>query len=70
MLIIGHLTHKPAVVPAVIKEQLLVRVNLCGCTEEQFTIGRVRHQVLLFTGTKYTNTHIYTIHIYYKEKLH
>lgn len=38
-----HLTHHPAVVSAVVEEQLLVRVDLCGCTEEQFTVGRVCH---------------------------
>lgn len=46
------LTHKSAVVSAVIEEQLLVWMDLRGCTEEQFTIGRIRHQVLLFTGSK------------------
>ena len=45
-----YLTHQPAVVSAVVEEQLLVWVDLCGCTEEQFTIGGVRHQVLLVTG--------------------
>lgn len=52
--IIGQLTHQPAVVSAVIEEQLLVRVDLCGCTEEQFTVGRVRHQVRFLTGSKHT----------------
>lgn len=51
---ICRLTHHPAVVSAIIKEQLLVWVDLCGCTEEQFTIGRVRHQVLLLTSPKYS----------------
>ncbi len=50
----NHLTHQPAVVSAVVEEQLLVRVDLCSCTEEQFTVGRVRHQVLLLAGPKHS----------------
>ena len=41
--IISFLTHQPAVISAVIEEQLLVRVDLCGGTEEEFPIGRVSH---------------------------
>lgn len=52
--IICHLTHQPAVVSAVVEEQLLVRVDLCGSTEEQFPVSRVCHQVLLLTGPKHT----------------
>lgn len=50
-------THQPAVVSAVVEEQLLVRVDLCGCTEEQFTIGRIGHQILLFTGPRLSDKH-------------
>lgn len=50
-------THQPAVVPAVVEEQLLVQVDFCGCTEEQFTIGSVRHQVLLLTGPCFADKH-------------
>lgn len=58
-LALGHLrdTHQPAVVSAVVEEQLLVRVDLCGCTKEQFTVGRVRHQVLLLTGPCFADKH-------------
>lgn len=49
-----HLTHQPAVVSAVVEEQLLVQVDLCGGAEEQLPIGGVRHQVLLFTTPKHT----------------
>lgn len=46
----GLLTQQPAVVPAVIEEQLLIRVDLCRGTEEQLPVGRVGHKVLLLVG--------------------
>lgn len=46
----GLLTQQPAVVPAVVEEQLLIRVDLCRGTEEQLPVGRVGHQVLLLVG--------------------
>lgn len=44
------LTQQPTVVPAVVKEQLLIWVNLCSGTEEQLPIGRVGNKVLLLEG--------------------
>lgn len=46
----GLLTQQPAVVPAVVEEQLLIRVDLRRGTEEQLPVGRVGHQVLLLVG--------------------
>lgn len=51
--IICYLTHQPAVISAIVEEQLLVRVDLCCGTEEQFPVGRVCHQVLLLTGPEH-----------------
>lgn len=44
------LTQQPAVVPAVVEEQLLIWVDLCSRTEEQFPIGGVGYQVLFLMG--------------------
>lgn len=44
------LTHHPAVVSTVVEQQLLLRVDLCGRAEEEFTVGGIRHQILLFVG--------------------
>lgn len=50
--VICHLTHQPTVVSAVVEEQLLFWVDLCGGTEKQLPIGRVRYKVLFLTGPK------------------
>lgn len=64
--IICQLTHQPAVVSAVVEEQLLVRVDLCGCAEEQFTVGRVSHQVLLLTAPKHTHINTACLFTYWR----
>lgn len=58
-LTLGYLcnTHQSAVVSAVIEEQLLVRVDLSGCAEEEFTVSRVRHQILLFMCPSFADEH-------------
>lgn len=50
-------SHEPAVVSAVVEQQLLVGMDFCGCAEEQFTVGRICHQILLFMCPRLADKH-------------